>query len=87
MGSEESRGVEYRTATAMLREWAAATPGAPMLTLGDITLTWAEVYGRARQVGRSLTSAGVTVGDRVAFLDKNGIEFFEAFFGCALMGA
>ena len=26
-------------------------------------------------------------GDRVAFLDRNGIEYFEVFFGCALLGA
>ena len=27
------------------------------------------------------------LGDRVAFLDRNGIEYFEVFFGCALLGA
>ena len=87
MDPGQSGGAEYRTATAMLREWATTTPDAPMLTLGDITLSWAEIYGRSKQVSRSLAAAGVTVGDRVAFLDKNGIEFFEVFFGCALMGA
>jgi long-chain acyl-CoA synthetase len=45
------------------------------------------VYERARQVSRQLSSAGVTAGDRVAFLDRNGIEYFEVLFGCALMGA
>ncbi len=77
----------YRTATSMLRRWAAETPDAPMLTMGDVTLTWAELYERAKQVSRELSSAGVSVGDRVAFLDKNGIGYFEVLFGCALMGA
>ena len=35
----------------------------------------------------ALAADGVGPGDRVAFLDRNGIEFFEVFFGCALLGA
>jgi long-chain acyl-CoA synthetase len=81
----EQRGI--RSATGMLRHWAAETPDAPMLTGGGVTLTWAELYERAKRVSRALTDAGVVRGDRVAFLDRNSIEFFEVFFGCALLGA
>ena len=35
----------------------------------------------------ALAATGVVPGDRVAFLDRNGIEYFEVLFGCALMGA
>lgn len=76
-----------RTAAGILRTWAAETPDAPMLTQGDRTLSWAEVYRRARRVSRSLSAAGVGAGDRVAFLDRNGIDYFEVFFGCSLLGA
>ncbi|HEV3281253.1 MAG TPA: long-chain-fatty-acid--CoA ligase [Acidimicrobiales bacterium] len=79
--------IELRTVTGMLRTWAARTPDAPMLTLGPITLSWGEVYQRAMRVSRALAADGVGVGDRVAFLDRNGIEYFEVFFGCALLGA
>ena len=72
---------------AMLRHWAAVQPEAPMLTLGDATVTWGECYDRAVTVAAALAADGVTPGQRVAFLDRNGIEFFEAFFGCALLGA
>jgi long-chain acyl-CoA synthetase len=58
-----------------------------MLTEGYITLTWSEVYARAKRVSRALVEAGVSPGDRVAFLDRNSIEYFEVFFGCALLGA
>jgi long-chain acyl-CoA synthetase len=58
-----------------------------MLTEGPITLTWAEVYGRARRVSHALAASGVSAGERVAFLDRNGIAYFEVFFGCALLGA
>jgi long-chain acyl-CoA synthetase len=85
MGSSDQ--IELRTVSGMLRTWAAQTPDAPMLTLGPVTLSWGELYDRAKRVSRALAADGVGIGDRVAFLDRNGIEFFEVFFGCALLGA
>ena len=76
-----------RSATAMLRHWASERPDSPMLTQDDRSLTWGEFYERAKQVAAALTADGVGPGDRVAFLDRNGIEYFEVFFGCALLGA
>jgi long-chain acyl-CoA synthetase len=76
-----------RSVTAMLRHWAAEQPGAPMLTLGTETQTWGELYERAKRVAGALSADGVVPGERVAFLDRNGIEYFEVFFGCALLGA
>lgn len=76
-----------RSVTAMLRHWATEQPGAPMLTLGSQSATWGELYERAARVANALAREGVGPGDRVAFLDRNGIEFFEVFFGCALLGA
>ena len=72
---------------ALLRHWAAVQPDAPMLTLGDTTVTWGECYDRAVTVAAALAADGIAPGQRVAFLDRNGIEFFEVFFGCALLGA
>ncbi|MHB8498152.1 MAG: long-chain-fatty-acid--CoA ligase, partial [Acidimicrobiales bacterium] len=76
-----------RTVSAMLRYWAEVTPDAPMLTCRMTTLSWSQVYRRAKQIARSLASEGIEAGDRVAFLDRNGIEYFEVLFGCALIGA
>jgi long-chain acyl-CoA synthetase len=73
--------------TGLLRRWGTVTPDAPMLTHDDRTQTWGGFYRHARQVARALAGAGVGPGDRVAFLDRNGPEFFEVFFGCALLGA
>jgi long-chain acyl-CoA synthetase len=77
----------FRSASTMLRQWATETPDAPMLTQDGTTVTWAELYERAKRVSRGLEAAGVGPGDRVAFLDRNGIDYFEVFFGCALLGA
>lgn len=79
--------VEYRTAAGVLRHWAIETPDAPMLTAGDRTVTWREVYRQACRTAAALAAEGVGPGDRVAFLDRNSIEYFEVFFGCALLGA
>jgi long-chain acyl-CoA synthetase len=71
----------------MLRTWAGQTPDAPVLTQDGTTITWAQLYDRAVRVSRGLVGAGIGPGDRVAFLDRNGIDYFEVFFGCALLGA
>jgi long-chain acyl-CoA synthetase len=57
------------------------------LILDDIRVTWAELYERSQQVAAGLTDAGVGSQDRVAFLDKNGIEHFEMLFGAGLLNA
>ena len=85
--TEATAGDLTSSVSAMLRHWAAVRPHAPMLTQDDTTVTWAECYERAVQVAAGLAAEGVGPGDRVAFLDRNGIEFFEVFFGCALLGA
>ncbi len=53
----------------------------------DRRVTWAELYERAQRVSQALAAAGVGDQDRVAFLDKNGIEHFEVFYGAALLNA
>jgi long-chain acyl-CoA synthetase len=57
------------------------------LILGDRRQTWAELYSRSSQVAQALAADGVGPDDRVAFLDKNGIEHFEVFFGAAMLNA
>ncbi len=89
-GPQGAQGPDHaglRTASGMLRTWAAESPDAPMLTMGPVTLSWGDVYERAKRVSGALAAVGVRPGDRVAFLDRNGIEYFEVFFGCALLGA
>jgi long-chain acyl-CoA synthetase len=57
------------------------------LILGDRHQSWEELYQRSCQTAQALKAAGVGSQDRVAFLDKNGIEHFEVFYGCALLNA
>ena len=57
------------------------------LVQGERRLTWAQLYERARRMAGLLAANGVGPQDRVAFLDKNGIEHFEVFYGAALLNA
>ena len=59
----------------------------PALILGHRRLSWAELLGRSAQVAQALGAEGVGNQERVAFLDKNGIEHFEVFFGAAMHNA
>jgi long-chain acyl-CoA synthetase len=57
------------------------------LALGERRLTWVQVYERAQRVANGFAAAGVGAQDRVAFLDKNGVEHFDVFFGASLLNA
>src|SRR3954447_12679606 len=50
------------------------------LMLGERRMTYGELLGRASQVAQALAAEGVDNQDRIALLDKNGIEHFEVFF-------
>ncbi|MEM1335136.1 MAG: AMP-binding protein, partial [Actinomycetota bacterium] len=59
----------------------------PALIQDDREMSWSQLYERSKQVAQALAASGVGDGDRIAFLDKNGIEHFEVFFGASLLNA
>lgn len=69
------------------RYWAGMTPDGPALTAGGRHWTYAELEAESRQVAHGLAQAGVTAGDRIAFLDKNSPEYFTHLFGSAKLNA
>jgi long-chain acyl-CoA synthetase len=71
----------------ILRVHAGEKAGDTALVLGERRVTWGELYERAQRVATGLREAGVGDQDRVAFLDKNGVEHFELFYGAALLNA
>lgn len=71
----------------IIRTHAKNLSGKVALVQGDRVQTWRESYERSSQVAQALKAAGVGNQDRVAFLDKNSIEHFEVFYGCALLNA
>jgi long-chain acyl-CoA synthetase len=71
----------------IIRVHGAERPDAIALHVGDRTITFAELDARSSQVANAFQAAGVISGDRVAFIEKNGAEFFEVTYGLAKLGA
>jgi long-chain acyl-CoA synthetase len=75
------------TIAKLARVHGAERPGKPALSAGDRTLTWGELDARSSQVANALAADGVGPEDRVAFLDKNTIEYFELLLGGGKLNA
>ena len=66
---------------------AAARGDQDMFVLGDDRTSWNEMQARAGKVANALAAEGVGSQDRVAFIDKNSVEYFEVLYGCAYRNA
>ncbi len=80
-------GQQITNLAGIVRVHGTEQENKPALVLGDKTLTWKQLYARSCQMAQALRAAGVGPQDRVAFLDKNSIEHFEVFYGCAMLNA
>ena len=65
----------------IVREHARGRGDRPMITYVERVITWAEMDARSSRVAQGLLAAGLAEQSRIAFLDKNGPEYFEVLFG------
>ncbi len=70
-----------------LRRSAAVYPNHPAVTHGNISHTYADVYGRSRRLGSKLASHGIGKNDTVAVLATNIPAIYDAHFGVPMAGA
>jgi long-chain acyl-CoA synthetase len=75
------------TVSGIIRRHAAERPDSEMLVCRGERRTWADQLHRSAQVAHGLRAEGLTNGDRVAFLDRNGFAYFDFLFGGSLIGA
>ncbi|MER6046316.1 long-chain fatty acid--CoA ligase [Streptomyces sp. NPDC001793] len=75
------------SAAAVLAESAVRRPDHPALIYGSESLSYREVWYRARQYAAVLRERGVGPGDRVALLLPNTPEFPSVYFGVLALGA
>jgi long-chain acyl-CoA synthetase len=75
------------TIADIVRVHAAERPDAVALVVGERVITFADLDARSSQVAQAFSAAGIGFGDRVAFIEKNGAEFFEVVCGLAKLGA
>ena len=87
MPSSAVEGNDGYTVAGLIRRLSTSQPDLEMLAQGDRRRTWAEEFAVACQVAQAMRRDGVDAGDRVAFLDRNGIAYFDFLFGGALIGA
>ena len=75
------------TVAGIVRRHGAARGDRPAITYQGQTITWRELDQRSNQVAQALAAEGVGSQDRIAFIDKNGPAYFEAFFGATKLNA
>src|SRR5262245_28187388 len=78
---------EITTIADIVRVQARLRPDATALIVGDRTISFAELDARSSRAAQAFRAAGVGFGDRVAFVERNGAEFFEVVCGLAKLGA
>jgi long-chain acyl-CoA synthetase len=75
------------TVAGLLRHLARQQANDEMLAEGAERRTWSEEFDVACRVAQAAKRDGLGVGDRIAFLDRNGIAYFDFLFGGSLIGA
>ena len=75
------------TVAGLIRHLSRLQPDHEMLVLGRERRTWSEEFDVACRVAQAAARDGLGVGDRIAFLDRNGIAYFDFLFGGSLIGA
>ena len=70
-----------------VRYWAARDPDRMAFVLGERELAWRQLDEQTSRLARGLQATGVRVGDRVAALTPNCIEFCETVLACFKLGA
>ena len=76
-----------RTIADIVRVHGRDRPDTPALVVGDRTITFGELDARSSRAAQAFARAGIGFGDRVAFVERNGSEFFDVVFGLAKLGA
>jgi acyl-CoA synthetase (AMP-forming)/AMP-acid ligase II len=75
------------TVAGLIRHLARVVPDHEMLVLGVERRTWGQEFDAACRVAQAAIRDGLGLGDRVAFLDRNGMAYFDFLFGGSLIGA
>ncbi len=78
---------DHYTVAGLIRHLAGRQATHEMLVEGRARRTWAEEFDAACRVAQAARREGLGVGDRIAFLDRNGIAYFDFLFGGSLIGA
>ncbi|MFF8732441.1 long-chain-fatty-acid--CoA ligase [Streptomyces sp. NPDC015171] len=65
---------------------AERRPDTPAVLCEGRSLTYGELHRESNRVAHAIRAAGLTEGDRVAYLGKESEHYYEILFGCAKSG-
>jgi len=71
----------------IVRRLAAETPDNTAIQFGSRRVSWRELDQRSSRVAEALLASGVAPQQRVAFIAKNCLEYFDVAFGAAKINA
>ena len=69
-----------------LEYWARIRSDGEFAVFGDADLSYAAADAEANRIANALVAAGLQVGDRVAFLAKNCLEYVLFYYACSKSG-
>src|SRR5262249_42961857 len=83
----QSAAMEWSVANTLRKQLEDGRGDTTAMIYADRSITWSQMHERSARVAHALLAEGVTAGDRVAFIDKNGPEYFEVLFGGGMLNA
>jgi long-chain acyl-CoA synthetase len=85
--SGEGNAVRVTTIADIVRRFAAETPDNLAIEFGDSRMSWRDLDRRSNRCASALQALGIGAQDRIAFLAKNCVEYFEVAFAAAKLNA
>ena len=76
-----------RSIANIIRKFAAEAPDNAAIKFGSRRVSWRELDERSSRAAWGLQAAGLSSPQRVAFLAKNCLEYFEVSVGAAKLNA
>ena len=87
MTSVEDTRTALPDVAGIVRRHVAERPERTALVMDDRQVTWRELGARSARVANAFVASGVGPQDRIAFCDKNSLEYFDVTFGAAMANA
>jgi len=79
--------MSIRSIAGIVRTHGRERPDALAIHYDGTDITFGELDARSNRLANALAATGIGDGDRVAFLDKNGPEYFETTFALSKLNA
>ena len=72
---------------SIIRTHREERPDAVAIVQGGVEHTWRELDAQSSRLANALLAAGVSAGDRIARIEKNGVDYFELLFAASKINA